>query len=125
MPTQAEMKAVMQKYIDSFNNRNADTLVSLFADNARIEDPVGGQPIEGKEAIASFYQKGITLVNKLELAAPIRGSHNNSAAMAFIINMDMDGKEVQIHCIDVMTFNDSGKVVDMKAYWGPEDIKGV
>lgn len=123
MNTQSEMKSVLQKYIDGFNNKDSDAITSLFADSARIEDPVGSEPIEGKDNILAFYQKGVSMVEKLELAAPIRGSHGNSAAMAFIITMNMDGKPMQINAIDVMTFNDSGKIVDMKAYWGVEDIK--
>jgi hypothetical protein len=29
---------------------------------------------------------------------------------------------VTVRVIDVMTFNDAGKVTSMKAYFGPEDI---
>ncbi|KOP66737.1 steroid delta-isomerase [Bacillus sp. FJAT-18019] len=126
MITQTAMKAALQQYLDGFNNKDHDAVISLFADNARIEDPVGGgQIIEGKEAITSFYQSSVASVEKLELAAPIRGSHGNSAALAFIINVEMEGKKVRIHCIDVMTFNDEGKIADMKAYWGQEDIQFV
>lgn len=126
MPTQTEMKAVLQQYVDGFNRVDSESVISLFADDARIEDPVGGGKIvEGKEAITSFYQETVTSNSKLELVAPIRGSHGNSAAMAFNVNVDADGKKLQIHVIDIMTFNDAGKIVDMKAYWGPEDMKQI
>ncbi|WP_211750212.1 steroid Delta-isomerase [Paenibacillus sp. Marseille-Q4541] len=124
MITQTAMKAALQKYLDGFNNKDHEAVISLFADDARIDDPVGGgQIIEGRDAITSFYEKSVASVDKLELAAPIRGSHGNSAAIAFMINVEMEGKKVCIHCIDVMTFNDAGKIIDMKAYWGPEDVQ--
>lgn len=124
MLAQTAMKAALQQYLDGFNNKDHDAVISLFADDARIEDPVGGgQILEGKAAITSFYQSSVASVEKLELAAPIRGSHGNAAAIAFMIYVEMEGKKVCIHCIDVMTFNDAGKIVDMKAYWGPEDIE--
>lgn len=43
--------------------------------------------------------------------------------MSFIITMTMNGKSIQINAIDVMTFNDSGKITSLKAYWGMDDMK--
>jgi steroid delta-isomerase len=117
------MKDALQQYLDGFNQGNAEMIISLFAEDARIEDPVGGGWIvEGKEAIAEFYRRGVEVVERLELDTPIRGSHGRSAAMAFTIHMKMDGKKSIIRAIDVMTFDDSGKIVDMKAYHGPSDV---
>ncbi|MGG4220591.1 nuclear transport factor 2 family protein [Paenibacillus jamilae] len=124
MPSQSHIKEIMQRYIDGFNKKDAKAVSFLFSDEARIEDPVGGaRIIEGREAIDSFYNAAVSNVRELELVAPIRGSHSDAGAMAFIIHTLIDGREVEIHCIDVMTFNDVGKIVDMKAYWGQEDIK--
>ena len=123
MVTEIKMKAAMQQYIDGFNHKDSKLLISLFADQAKIEDPVGGGKIvEGKTAITSFYEMAVTMVDKLILAAPIRGSHANFAAMAFKILMKMDGQDVQINCIDVMEFDKSGKIIDMKAFHGPGDM---
>lgn len=113
----------MQTYIDGFNQTDAEAIISLFADHAKIEDPVGGKIVEGKQAIVSFYRHAVKVVDRLELEAPIRGSYGKGAAMAFKIYMQQDGKDICIRAIDVMTFNDSGKVVDMKAYHGPDDVE--
>lgn len=121
MSTQSEMKAVMQKYLDAFNAQDADAVLALYAENATVEDPVGSPPLQGKEAIGAFYQKVIPMGSKLKLAAPIRGSHSNSAAMAFVVESAMDGHTVNINVIDVMTFDESGKITSMRAYWGKED----
>lgn len=124
MLTESKMKTAMQQYIDGFNQKNAELIFSLFADDAKIEDPVGGGKfVEGKPAIKSFYELAVTLVDKLELEAPIRGSHSYFAAMAFTIFMKNDGVPIQINTIDVMRFNDSGEIIDMKAYHGPSDVQ--
>lgn len=116
------MKAALQQYLDGFNQGDAESIISLFADHARIEDPVGGgQIVEGKEAITAFYEGAVEVVNKLELDTPIRGSHGQCAAMAFTIHMEREGTRTLIRAIDVMTFDDAGKIVDMKAYHGPGD----
>src|SRR5690554_6706940 len=123
MPTEMKMKAAMQQYIDGFNKKDADVLISLFADDAKIEDPVGGgRIVEGREAITPFYERAVTMVDKIELNTPIRGSHSNCAAMAFTIYMTIKDKPMIINAIDVMTFNEAGLIIDMKAYHGPSDL---
>ncbi len=113
----------MQQYINGFNSKDSKLLTSLFSDTATIEDPVGGENIvKGKEAITMFYGRAVEMVDRLELAAPIRGSYGNYAAMAFNIFMTSGGKNIQIGVIDVMTFDDTGKITEMKAYHGPGDM---
>lgn len=124
MLTESGMKTAMQEYINGFNQKDAELIISLFAENAKIEDPVGGgEFVEGKAAITDFYKSAVTMVDKLELEGPIRGSHSHFAAMAFTIFMKSEGIPIQINTIDVMTFNDSGKIIDMKAYHGPNDLQ--
>jgi steroid delta-isomerase len=122
MPTQAQMKAVLQKYIDAFNAADAEAIVALFADDAVVEDPVGSPPRRGIAAIGEFYRGSVKRVKRIQLAAPIRGSHINAAAMAFVVQLDWEGKPCEISVIDVMTFNDDGRIATMKAYWGQDDL---
>lgn len=62
------------------------------------------------------------MVDRLELAAPIRTSHGAAAAMPFDIHMKAEGCPVLIRSIDVLTFDAEGKIIDMKAYHGPGDM---
>jgi|GEM_PF-272667 len=120
--SEQQMRSALQAYIDLFNSHDGKGLAALFADNARIEDPVGGERIvEGRAAIDEFYRGAVTMVDRLELVAPIRASHGASAAMAFDIHMQDKGQPILIRVIDVMTFDANGKIVDMKAYHGPGD----
>lgn len=124
MVTEDDMRAALQAYIDGFNAHDGQALAALFADDARIEDPVGGTTIvEGRDAIDAFYRRAVEMVDRLELVAPIRGSHGWSAAMAFDIHMQADGTPMRIRVIDVMQFDDTGAIVDMKAYHGPGDVR--
>lgn len=123
MVSEDKMKAVLQLYVDSFNKGDAETIISLFAEDAKVEDPVGGgKVIEGKKDIALFFQKVVKLIKKIELDTPIRGSQGLAAAMAFTLHMERKGKKTIIQVIDVMTFNESGEITEMKAYFGPSDI---
>lgn len=121
MATESEMKAALEAYIDGFNAKDADAIIALFAEGATIEDPVGSDPVVGKEAIAAFYREGVRVVTKMELSAPVRGSHGNSAAMAFEFEMEWEGATVRVSAIDVMEFDEGGKIKRMRAYHGPSD----
>ena len=112
------MKAVLQAYLDNFNAADIDGLVSLFDAGATVEDPVGAPPHIGTAAIRAFYTDAMKNGAKLSLSAPMRGSHGNAAAMAFEAKIGA----LTVRIIDVMTFNEVGKITSMKAYFGPEDF---
>ena len=120
MPSNTIMKAALQAYVDRFNNGDVDGVGALYADDATLEDPVGTAPKAGKAAIIAFYRDAIATGAKLSLAAPIRGSHGDSAAMAF--NVAIASAGIRINVIDVMTFNDDGAITSMRAFWGADDV---
>ncbi|SEQ25846.1 steroid delta-isomerase [Solimonas aquatica] len=122
MTSEALMKQQMQAYIDGFNRSDAQAIADLYADDATVEDPVGAPLRVGKAAIAEFYRASIATGAKLKLAAPIRGSHGNCAAMAFDVELNMPEGRALIHVIDVMSFDEAGRFTSMKAYWGPGDM---
>ena len=116
------MKLALQAYIDAFNRSDAEAIAALYADGATIEDPVGSPLKQGQEAIAAFYRMAVKTGAKLKLAAPIRGSHGNAAAMAFDVQLNMPEGEAVIRVIDVMTFDHAGLFTSMRAYWGRGDM---
>nr|WP_240954152.1 nuclear transport factor 2 family protein [Solimonas marina] len=113
----------MQAYIDGFNRADAQGIADLYSDDATVEDPVGSSLKSGKDAIRKFYEHSIATGAKLKLAAPIRGSHGNSAAMAFDVELNMPQGAAVIRVIDVMTFDDAGRFTSMRAFWGPGDMQ--
>jgi steroid delta-isomerase len=117
------MKQGMQAYIDNYNRDDLEGVVGLYADDATVEDPVGTPVKTGKAAIRAFYKYAMTTGARLSLAAPIRGSHGNSAAMAFDVKLSYQGSQMVIRVIDVMTFDEQGKFASMRAYWGPSDME--
>jgi len=121
MSTQSEMKAALQAYIDGFNADDPDAIMALFADNAVIEDPVGS-PLKSRAEFEAFIRQGVKFGARLKLAAPIRGSHGNNAAMVFIVTFVQDGVRYTTNSTDVMTFNETGKIVRMDGLWGPGDV---
>jgi steroid delta-isomerase len=118
MSSENAKKAMLQAYLDRFNAADAHGITELFAENATVEDPIGTPPKHGKAEILAFYVDAMKNGAKLTLAAPMRGSYGNAAAMAF----DVAIPNMTIRVIDVMTFDDAGKIATMQAYFGPDDF---
>jgi steroid delta-isomerase len=122
MNTSENMKARLVDYIEAFNAADASGVVALFADNASIEDPVGTPLKEGKSEIETFYTYATSVGARLELMAPPRGSHGNSASISFRVHITaQDGRPAHIDVTDVMDFDAAGKILRMRAYWGADD----
>ena len=52
------IKAV-EEYFEFFNSQDAQGIAQLYADNAKVTDPVGTPTKVGKEAILSFYKLAV------------------------------------------------------------------
>jgi steroid delta-isomerase len=104
-------------YIEAFASSDIDIIKQLYATDAVVEDPVGTDPHQGMDAIVAFYTTGLTAGAKLELTGPVRCA-GNTAAFSFVCKVG----DMSIDIIDVFEFNDAGKVISMKAYWGPENF---
>jgi steroid delta-isomerase len=123
MPNENQMKQALQAYIDAFNRSDAEGVIALYAEDATVEDPVGKEVMKGRARIAEFYRMSIATGARLKLAAPIRASHGNSAAMAFDVELNMPQGHMLIRVIDVMSFDEAGKFTSMRAFWGPGDMQ--
>jgi len=124
MPSEADMKAALQAYVDGLNDRDADAVLALFAPDAEIEDPVGTPVKRGKD-VEAWFRGAVQTEPRLEIVAPIRGSHGHSAAMAFTVTTTRKNGRFTTNSVDVATFDDDGKIVRFEGYWGPDDRRKV
>jgi steroid delta-isomerase len=96
----------------------ADEIAALYAEDATVEDPVGGGEVHiGRQAIHGFYKNIENIPRATELHALRVAGHE--AAFMFAITVGGDGGKMRIEPIDVMVFNSEGKITSMKAYWSP------
>ena len=82
-------------------------------------------PLKSRAEFEAFIRQGVAFGARLSLAAPIRGSHGNAAAMAFVVTFEQDGVTITTNSVDVMTFDAAGKITRMNGYWGPGDARAV
>lgn len=120
MPSETQMKAALQAYLDGLNARDADAVLALFAPDAEIEDPVGS-PIKRGAEIEAWFRGAVKVEPKLELCAPIRGSHSDAAVMTFTVESLRGGTRYRTHSTDVARFDARGRITRLEGYWGPGD----
>ena len=121
MPTPEHMRDAVLTYFASFASADVDGIVALFADDAVVEDPIGGARMEGIEAIRGFFKGGFDYVGGGYQFLPegnVRVAANH-AACAAIATCDKANPPFRLETLDVMTFGEDGKIIAMKAYWGP------
>ncbi len=105
-------------YITAFENEDLDAIMGIYADDCSVEDPVGSPVKQGRAAVQEFYEGAIKMKVKLQLEGQIRIA-GNEAAFAFSGEVDTGDGIMTFNPIDVMVFNDEGKVTSMRAFFGP------
>jgi steroid Delta-isomerase len=121
MPSAEHITETVNRYISLVAKGTADDLVELYADDATVEDPVGGEVHIGRQAIHGFYSAVDNVQRECELVT-LRVA-GNEAAFHFKLIVSAGDTRMQIEPIDVMVFNSDGKIAAMKAYWGPENAR--
>ena len=119
--TTEQMVNAVETYISSYCSGDLDGILSVFAEDAIVEDPVGAPKLQGHDAIRTFMAAGVSMGAKLKLLGPIRCAAD-TAAFPFAVELDMAGTAKRIDVIDVFRFNDTGKVIEMRAVWGPQNM---
>jgi steroid delta-isomerase len=116
-----ENRETAERYVDLVGTGTADQIAELYAPDATVEDPIGTDPRHGIEAIREFYGVIEPLARKTELRS--MRVVGNEAAIVFTLHTEGHGYQMTIDPIDVMTFDDQGRITSMRAYWGPEDMR--
>jgi len=112
---------VVNRYLELVATGTADEIAELYAEDATVEDPVGGGEVHiGRHAIHGFYKTIENIPRATELHSMRVAGHE--AAFMFAITVGGDEGKMRIEPIDVMVFNSEGKIASMKAYWSPADV---
>ena len=117
MPSQAQMRAALQAFVDATAKMDADKIAVLWAPDAIVEDPIGSPLKKGPDAVA-WARSVATRKIVYELDSPIRVSATNEAAMAITAHVGQRTLKV----IETFTFNKDGKIATMRAIWGSDDF---
>ncbi len=120
MPSAEQIESVVHRYLELVATGTADEIAGLYADDATVQDPVGGETHIGRHAIHGFYKAIESTPRETELLALRVAGHE--AAFMFAITVGAGEHRIRIEPIDVMVFDAERKIAAMKAYWSPADV---
>jgi steroid delta-isomerase len=121
MPSAESITQTVNRYLELVTKGLADDVAELYAEDATVEDPVGGEVHIGRKAVRGFYSSVENMKSEAEIVT-LRAL-GNEAAFHWTLTVDLgNGGRTRIDIISTMTFDDEGKIASMKAYWGPDNV---
>jgi steroid delta-isomerase len=123
MPSQEAITHTVNRYLELLATGKADDVLTLYAADATIEDPIGSDVRRGHDAIHEFYAGFQDAKKDTELAElRIAGSE---AAFLWHLTLDAGGSRTRISPISMMAFDEEARITSMRAFWSPSDARVV
>jgi steroid delta-isomerase len=113
-----QIRTTIDRYVEVFSAGDRDGYLSLFTDDATVEDPVGADVVRGADGIGAFWDgvRAMSPVIELQLTgAPRLAAGEAAFPMRAVTTVGDDKLAVEI--IDVMTFADDGRISSLRAFW--------
>ncbi len=111
-----DLDAFAKDWIDAFNTRDMDRILSHYSDDVRLYSPrvkatLGGVPfIEGKAALRDYFAQG--LANSPQLRFTLDQIYPGEGSVVFRIRAN-EGREGS----EMMVFAGDGLVREVRAHW--------
>ncbi|MQY26491.1 nuclear transport factor 2 family protein [Nocardia aurantia] len=115
------IRETIEQYVELMTTGPAPKLAALYAPDAVVEDPIGSEPRRGAAIEELYAALDVMEQRKAELhTARVNGTH---AAFWFTLVTEVNGHRMTLSAIDVMEFDDEGRIVSMRAYWDPAELQ--
>jgi steroid delta-isomerase len=123
MPSQEAITQTVKRYLELVAKGTADDVLTLYAADATVEDPIGSDVRRGHDAIREFYLAFQDAKKDTELAELRVGG--SEAAFLWHLTLDAGDIRTRISPISVMVFDDDARITSMRAFWSPSDAQVV
>ncbi|GAB11405.1 putative delta(5)-3-ketosteroid isomerase [Gordonia araii NBRC 100433] len=121
----ATINGVVDRYIELLTSGTAEQIADLYAEGASVEDPIGAPLRTTRDELVEFY--GL-ICNLDEHVATLKWKKvvGDTAVFEFHLFTKAGDSGFEIQPIDIMTFDENGKIASMRAVWDPAtDLKQV
>jgi len=97
--------AVVERYYESVDDNDVDSLVALFADNAVYERP-GYEPLRGRDAIERFYRADRVIASGRHTLHNVIAAGDEIAVEGSFAGVLRDGTSVEVRFADFFRLRD-------------------
>ena len=119
----AAILSAVESYIKFFSTNDRAGYLSLFADDAWVEDPVGSPKHQGLDAIGAFWDGSRELAPEIELRLIKDNVCGGEVAFLMEIRPMLGDQQMVMTAIDVMTFDDDARVTTLRAYFDMSEMR--
>jgi steroid delta-isomerase len=118
VPAPSSPSELVDRYLALHAANDLEGVLALFADGARVEDPVGGPVFEGRDAIRGFYREAHRRNGRLaiELGGPVLVC-GDEVATHVRARLASPGDSPTMDVIYTLRLDDSGRIVSLRAYF--------
>ena len=118
MADQDALRQIIATYMDVFTAEDREGWLDLFAEDAWIEDPVGTPRRNGRKEIGEFWDETHTVPDKVALVPlGITTIIGDEGIFTMQAQATLGDTVYGIDIIDLMTFDDAGKITTMRAFF--------
>jgi steroid delta-isomerase len=113
----------VKAYFAALRAMDVEAWIDTFAPDAVSYDPVGAPPTAGHDALRQFFGAIVGAFKKVGLTEDHVFIANNEAAVKWTgRGTGTNGRDVRFEGIDVIEFNEEGKIRTVRAYWNPAEV---
>ena len=118
MPDRNMMVAAVETHLRASGEGNREEWLTIWADDAEVEDPVGAPPHKGIAALRdTFWAMSRNAQPKMTLLEEVIVCGNEAIAIMQAEVGPADKRMTLKPIVDHFTFNDSGKIMKMRAFF--------
>jgi steroid delta-isomerase len=113
-------RATIENYVKAWATGDKKLFLSIFADNAVWEDPVGSPPFKGLAGVEKFWDfSHAGQARELTPAVHEIVTCANQGILRFTmqVRLPKENKGLDLSIIDYFEVNDAGKIIVAKAFW--------
>ena len=124
MADQSSINATIDAYLAAFTAGDRAGYLDCFAEDAWLEDPVGTPRREGREDVGAFWDEVHVMPDAIELRPRgLRVVVGAEAAFTLQARASVGGQTLVVDVIDLMTFDDVGKITSLRAFFDPSAMR--
>ncbi len=122
----AAARAVATEYLARHQAKDSAGVAALFAEDAKVWDPVDSEPHVGRAAVEAFFTGTHQMAERMEfkLTGDVRVAGNH-IAFPFQVESYMPNLAIRLSIIDTMLLTDDGLISEMRAYWNFGDAESL
>lgn len=120
--TREQIERRLEEYRAALRSMDPDRWVGMFAEDAEVQDPVGGQVHRGHGQVRAFFmevRRRRKLLDMIPEASYITAP-NGAAVMWSLRAVQRSGPDVTLKGISTYEFREDGKLTRMLVYWSSD-----